>query len=93
MRSGVCQGRVCGRVCELRTHEIQMSSARHLLRRVAGKQSKAGKEEETETEKGKNKGEREAGVKNCKEEMKESIYRAHCRRRHGTWHKTKALIV
>lgn len=83
---------MCGRVCELRTHEIQMSSARHLLRRVAGKQSKAGKEEETETEKG----EREAcgaGVKNCKEEMKESIYRAHCRRRHGTWHKTIALIV
>lgn len=32
-------------------------------------------------------------MKNCKEEMKESIYRVHCRRRHKTWHKTITLIV
>lgn len=48
---------VCACVCELRTHEILMSSARHLLRRMAGEQSKAGKEEETEKGKREGKGE------------------------------------
>lgn len=59
----VCQVRVqvfargvCMRVCELRTHEILMSSARHLLRRVAGEQSKAGKKEETEKGEGEGEG-------------------------------------